>query len=83
MKFFYKIFKCLAIFPALIQAQDSPKVCNDQGTCFEGSWIEHEIATFQGVRYAEPPIGVQRFRSPIPINQYNLGTIDTSEISPE
>ena len=81
MKSFYQIVKCFAIFIGLVQAQDSPKVCNDQGTCFEGSVIEPGLATFQGIRYAQPPIGDLRFKAPIRINQDNLGTIDASEIS--
>ena len=81
MKPFYQIFKFFALFIGLVQTQDSPKVCNDQGTCFEGSVVEPGLATFQGIRYAQPPIGDLRFKAPIPINQNNLGTIDASEIS--
>ena len=81
MKPFYQIFKFFALFIGLVQTQDSPKVCNDQGTCFEGSVIEPGLATFQGIRYAQPPIGDLRFKAPIPINQNNLGTIDASKIS--
>ena len=81
MKLFYQIVKCFAVFTSLVQAQDSPKVCNDKGTCFQGSVIESGLATFQGIRYAQPPIGNLRFKPPISINQDNLGTIDASEIS--
>ena len=73
--------KFFAIFIGLVQGQDSPKVCNDQGTCFKGSVIEPGLATFQGIRYAQAPIGNLRFKPPIPINQDNLGTIDASETS--
>ena len=81
MKPFYQIVKFFAIFIGLVQGQDSPKVCNDQGTCFKGSVIEPGLATFQGIRYAQPPIGDLRFKPPIPTNQDNLGTIDASETS--
>ena len=81
MKSFYQIVKCFAIFIGLVQAQDSPKVCNDQGTCFEGSVIEPGLATFQGIRYAQAPTGNLRFKPPISINQDNLGTVDASKIS--
>ena len=81
MKLFYQIVKCFAVFTSLVQAQDSPKVCNDQGTCFKGSVIEPGLTTFQGIRYAQPPIGNLRFKPPIRINQDNLGTIDASETS--
>ena len=81
MKPFYQIVKFFAIIIGLVQAQDSPKVCNDKGTCFQGSVIEPGLATFQGLRYAQPPIGNLRFKPPISTNQDNLGTIDASEIS--
>ena len=81
MKPFYQIVKFFAIFIGLVQGQDSPKVCNNQGTCFKGSVIEPGLATFQGIRYAQAPIGNLRFKPPIPINQDNLGTIDASETS--
>ena len=81
MKLFYQIVKCFAIFTSLVQAQDFLKICNDQGTCFQGSLIEPGLATFQGIRYAQAPIGNLRFKPPICINQDNLGTIDASEIS--
>ena len=54
------IHQILAILPAMVLAQDSPEICNNQGTCFKGSWLQPEIATFQGIRYAEPPIGENR-----------------------
>ena len=75
------IYQILVIFPAIVQTQDSPEVCNNQGTCYKGSWLQPEIVTFQGIRYAEPPIGENRFKPPIPLNQNDLGTIDASEIS--
>ena len=81
MGLFYQSLKFLLFFPLFVKAQDSPTVCNDQGTCFKGSWLETEIATFQGIRFAEPPVGENRFKPPIPINQSNLGTVDASEIS--
>ena len=81
MKPFYQSVKFFTIFIGLVQAQDSPKVCNDQGTCFKGSVIEPGLTTFQGIRYAQPPIGNLRFKPPIRINQDNLGTIDASETS--
>ena len=81
MKPFYQIVKFFVIIIGLVQAQDSPKICNDKGTCFKGSVIEPGLATFQGIRYAQAPIGNLRFKPPILINQDNLGTIDASETS--
>ena len=81
MKPFYQIVKFFAIIIGLVEAQDSPKVCNDKGTCFKGSLIEPGLATFQGIRYAQAPIGDLRFKSPLLNNQDNLGTIDASETS--
>ena len=81
MKPFYQIVKFFVIIIGLVQAQDSPKICNDKGTCFKGALIEPGLATFQGIRYAQAPIGNLRFKPPILINQDNLGTIDASETS--
>ena len=50
----------LVILPTMVLTQDSPEICNKQGTCYKGSWLQPEIATFQGIRYAEPPIGQNR-----------------------
>ena len=76
MRVDFKVFKYLLLFPFLLKAQDSPTVCLNQGTCFKGSWIEPEIATFQGIRFAEPPVGENRFKPPIAIKQNDLGTIE-------
>ena len=50
----------LVILPTMVLTQDSPEICNKQGTCYKGSWLQPEIATFQGIRYAEPPVGENR-----------------------
>ena len=78
----FGIISTILALPILTLSQDSPPlVCNDFGTCYQGSWMEAKsIATFQGIRYAQPPIGELRFKNPIPINQQE-GTIDVSEIS--
>ena len=78
----FAIISTILALPILTLSQDSPPlVCNDFGNCFQGSWMEAKsIATFQGIRYAQPPIGELRFKNPIPINQQE-GTIDASEIS--
>ena len=59
-------------FPILALSQDKPTICLEQGACFVGSWIEsttstsNKFASFQGIRYAQPPTGELRFTFPQP-----------------
>ena len=54
-----------------------PIVCVPQGSCYKGSYLESyegtQFSSFQGIRYAEPPIGELRFKAPQP---YNPGEVD-------
>merc|ERR1711962_346212 len=50
--------------------QDPPIACVVYGTCYQGRWTNSTsgkpYASFQGVRYAQPPLGELRFRNPQP-----------------
>ena len=68
--------------------QSNPSFCIEKGelNCFTGyfgSWINStsntRFASFQGIRYAEPPIGMKRFKSPEPYIAH--GIIDVSKES--
>ena len=45
----------------LTKGQTQPTICLNQGACYLGSWATTDkgtkYATFQGIRYAQPPIG--------------------------
>ena len=61
----------LIIFLILIGFTKAQKAClEDQNVCYQGSWKDSangtKFASFQGIRYAEPPIGNLRFKSPQP-----------------
>ena len=67
-----------------VLGQEHPSVCLDDGTCYIGSWMESAkgspFASYQGIRYAEPPIGKLRFRPPFPFES-NSNTFDVSQES--
>ena len=71
-------------FPILVLSQDKPTICLEQGACFVGSWIEsttstsNKFASFQGIRYAQPPTGELRFTFPQPY-VYEDEVIDVSQ----
>ncbi|XP_066595962.1 esterase FE4-like [Prorops nasuta] len=46
------------------------------------SRLGRDIYAFRGVRYAEPPTGVQRFQAPIPANDWGEEAFDASEEGP-
>ena len=55
----------------LAKCQDTnPTVCLDQGACYKGSWLrtnlENTYGSFQGIQYAESPVGSLRFKAPQP-----------------
>ena len=67
--------KFLVFFVLLVstKGQNSfPKVCNEDQICYKGSWNLMALnstlryAAFKGIRYAEPPLGDLRFKSPLP-----------------
>ena len=49
---------------------EPPRGCLDTGACYLGSWETttkgNQFASFQGIRYAQPPIAEKRFVPPQP-----------------
>ena len=76
---------CLLSLITVSFSQESPLVCLDTtGTCYQGGWYstsEIQFASFQGIRYAQPPLGNLRFMPPKPLEDPSIGTIDVSEKS--
>ena len=64
----------LLIMQILVSSgQNSPTVCLQEGVCYEGAWINYidgnsnkRFASYQGIRYAQPPLNNLRFVSPQP-----------------
>ena len=91
----------LIIFSILIGFTKAQIAClENQNVCYQGSWKDTpqgtQFASFQGIRYAEPPIGNLRFKSPvaykipegtigilifIPITQISNSILDVSSTS--
>ena len=49
--------------------QNTPTICLETGACYEGSWKIYgtlKYASFQGIRYAQAPVGNLRFKLPLP-----------------
>ena len=50
--------------------QERPKICLLGNVCFEGSWEttseSNQFASFQGIRFAQPPTGPLRFKPAVP-----------------
>ena len=60
---------CISLIPLLTSGQNFPRVCLETEQCFEGSWKIYgdlKYASFQGIRYAEPPVETLRFKPPLP-----------------
>ena len=72
-----KIFALLSSLVTFKVCNADPIVCVPQGSCYKGSYLEsyegRQFSSFQGIRYAEPPIGELRFKAPQP---YNPGEVD-------
>ena len=72
-----KIFVILISVVISKACNAEPIVCIPQGSCYKGSYLESyegkQYSSFQGIRYAEPPIGELRFKAPQP---YNPGEVD-------
>ena len=64
----YMIFSLF--FVSLTKCQSPPTICLEQGACYLGSWATTDkgtkFASFQGIRYAQPPISDLRFKPPQP-----------------
>ena len=73
--FLYSLF-------AFTSAQESPFVCLDStGTCYHGGWYPDPVtsfASFQGIRFAQPPVGNLRFMPPKALEDPSIGTVDVS-----
>ena len=70
-----KILVFFLILPLLLAwyggQAEPPTICSGQdGVCYIGSWKRHYLlpainyASFQGIRYAQPPLGKLRFKPP-------------------
>ena len=62
----FKVLVLLLFYSGFAISQNGPPtVCLNEGACYKGSWY-HSIpngvwfASFQGIRYAQPPIGTLR-----------------------
>ena len=64
------ILYMILLFLTCAQSQSPPTICLEEGACYLGSWATTDQGTkfssFQGIRYAQPPIGDLRFKSPQP-----------------
>ena len=70
-------------FCALSHMTPITTVCLNDHTCYQGGWWNQGsigFASYQGIRYALPPIGDLRFKAPLPYIPEE-GTIDVSEMS--
>ena len=78
------LFLCLlALFGGTASQTCRPLACLESGTCYQGALNSTssgvQYAAFQGIRYAEGPIGKLRFKPPQPLTEN--GTIDVSQES--
>ena len=72
--YFFSATSLLLIMQILVSSgQNSPTVCLQEGVCYEGAWINYidgnsnkRFASYQGIRYAQPPLNNLRFVSPQP-----------------
>ena len=66
-----KMFRSIILLffvPGLVlsKTKNGPIVClrSNANVCFEGAWMEtsknNQYASFQGIRYAQPPVGELR-----------------------
>jgi len=59
----------ILLLPLLLHATPPPRACTSD-TCYKGSWLDAtdfgptspSFASFQGIRYAQPPVGKLRYR---------------------
>ena len=75
----------LVFLPILSTGKDLPTICIGKGNniCYNGSWqFSHDslYASFQGIRYAQPPIDELRLLAPKPYTD-KKGTYDVGNES--
>merc|ERR1711892_605414 len=60
----------LLLVPSLALCHTAPTMCLEQGACYLGSWAATDngtrYASFQGIQYAQHPVGELRFKPPQP-----------------
>ena len=66
--------------------EEAPLACLEStGTCYQGGWYPtssgKKFAAFQGIRFAQAPLGNLRFKAPKPLDEITIGTIDVSQES--
>ena len=70
--------------PSLLLAS-KPEICLENSACYVGKWANTQngttYASFQGIRYAQPPVGTLRFKPPLPYIATE-GVHDVSGIAP-
>ena len=74
------------LFLSQVLGENLPHVCIDQGACYNGSWLSGgksntTYAAFQGIKYAQAPIGNLRFRPPVPFVPEENEVFDVSKES--
>ena len=73
----------LFTLPIISLGEELPTICLQNGACYQGSWLDSlssSYASFQGIRFAQPPIGKLRFKSPEPFIDQD-GIYDVSQES--
>ena len=69
---------------------EPPRACLDRGACYVGSWKSttkgKDYASFQGIRYAQPPIAEKRFLPPQPFSaeegEYDV-SVESTVVCPQ
>jgi len=68
--FYFHLLLLLLLLPAVFAQDENPVACLESGACFQGSYgttsSGRVYASYQGIRYAEPPTGSRRFLAPEP-----------------
>ena len=85
LKFFLGLIALTTLALGKSLEEPLPKVCLDnKEICYKGSWMTTGLeynatfASFQGIQYAQAPIGDLRFKSPLPYQESN-GDHDVSK----
>ena len=88
MKYSVKMSKSILLLlflPGIVLSKTLPTTSILEGACsYQGSWLDGantRFASFQGIRYAQPPIGNLRFKPPQPYYCDEDNVIDVSEES--